>query len=87
MAAVPAHLDLSERLGARGSTANFKRFQVTTFPELDEPPDYFLKELKQDKQMNFQELERYIAICSRAVSTPCGCACSFTRSFPCRCSR
>lgn len=38
----------------------FQRFQVTTFPDLDEPPDYFLKELKQDKQMNFQELERYI---------------------------
>ncbi len=38
----------------------FQRFQVTTFPDLEEPPDYFLKELKQDKQMNFQELERYI---------------------------
>jgi LPS export ABC transporter permease LptG len=38
----------------------FQRFQVTTFSYLDEPPDYFLKELKQDKQMNFQELERYI---------------------------
>jgi len=38
----------------------FTRFQVMTFPELDEPPDYFLKELKQDKQMNFYELEAYI---------------------------
>ncbi len=38
----------------------FERFQVKTFPELDEPPDYFLKELKQDKQMNFQELGAYI---------------------------
>jgi LPS export ABC transporter permease LptG/LPS export ABC transporter permease LptF len=38
----------------------FHRFQVMTFPELDEPPDYFLKELKQDKQMNFQQLESYI---------------------------
>ncbi len=40
--------------------ATFTRFQVTTFAELDEPPDYFLKELKQDKQMNFYELESYI---------------------------
>lgn len=38
----------------------FTRFQVMTFSELDEPPDYFLKELKQDKQMNFRELEAYI---------------------------
>jgi hypothetical protein len=38
----------------------FTRFQVMTFAELDEPPDYFLKELKQDKQMNFYQLESYI---------------------------
>jgi lipopolysaccharide export system permease protein len=38
----------------------FERFQVKTFSELAEPPDYFLKELKQDKQMNFRELEAYI---------------------------
>src|SRR5438094_3314409 len=38
----------------------FTRFQVMTFPELDERPDYFLKELKQDKQMNFYDLEAYI---------------------------
>lgn len=28
--------------------------------ELDEPPSYFLKEVKQDKQMNYQELSAYI---------------------------
>jgi len=39
----------------------FERFQVRTFPELDEPPDYFLKKLEQDKQMNFQELDAYIS--------------------------
>jgi len=38
----------------------FTRFQVMTFAELDEPPDYFLKELKQDKQMNFYQLDAYI---------------------------
>lgn len=35
-------------------------FQVQTFAELSEPPSYFLKEVKQDKQMNFQELDSYI---------------------------
>ncbi len=41
--------------------ANFREFQATTFPELDEPPGYFLKEVKQDEQMNFRELAAYIA--------------------------
>lgn len=40
--------------------ADFKEYQATTFPELDEPPSYFLKEVKQDKQMNFLDLDRYI---------------------------
>lgn len=40
---------------------NFSQFQVATFPELDEPPGYFLKEVKQDEQMNFRELAAYIA--------------------------
>lgn len=34
--------------------------QTATFPELDEPPGYFFKEVKQDQQMNFAELEAYI---------------------------
>ncbi|HVN04456.1 MAG TPA: LptF/LptG family permease [Bryobacteraceae bacterium] len=38
----------------------FTPFQVTTFTELNEPPNYFLKEVKQDSQMNFQELDSYI---------------------------
>ncbi len=33
---------------------------LATFPELTEPPNYFLKEVKQDKQMNFLELASYI---------------------------
>ena len=40
--------------------AGFRKFQAETFPELAEPPSYFLKEVKQDKQMNFRELEAYI---------------------------
>ena len=39
---------------------DFKTYQATTFAELDEPPGYFLKEVKQDKQMNFLDLDRYI---------------------------
>jgi LPS export ABC transporter permease LptG/LPS export ABC transporter permease LptF len=39
---------------------DYKTFQATTFPEMIEPPSYFLVEEKQEKQLNFQELERYI---------------------------
>ena len=35
-------------------------FQATTFPELTEAPDYFLKEAVQERQMNFLELRKYI---------------------------
>jgi lipopolysaccharide export LptBFGC system permease protein LptF len=35
--------------------------QTATFPEIKEPPQYFLKEVKQDKQMNYLELASYIA--------------------------
>jgi lipopolysaccharide export LptBFGC system permease protein LptF len=33
-----------------------------TFSEIEETPDYFVHEVKQSKQMNFQELENYIAV-------------------------
>ena len=36
-------------------------FQATTFPELTETPDYFMKEAVQERQMNFHELRTYIA--------------------------
>ena len=35
--------------------------QTRTFLELEEPPDYFVKEVKQSRQMNFRELAVYIA--------------------------
>ncbi|MCC6342869.1 MAG: LptF/LptG family permease [Bryobacterales bacterium] len=40
----------------------FDNFQgkTATFPELDEPPNYFFRELKQDKQMNYHQLNSYI---------------------------
>lgn len=34
--------------------------EARTFPELNEPPGYFLKEVKKDQQMNFVELSAYI---------------------------
>ena len=44
----------------RGGDRKYSPFQVTTFPELTEPPDYFLKEAPKDEQMNFLELDSYI---------------------------
>lgn len=34
---------------------------IRTFKELDEGPDYFMREAHQSRQMNFQELQSYIA--------------------------
>jgi LPS export ABC transporter permease LptG len=39
---------------------SYNAYQATTFPELTEEPDYFLKEAVEDKQMNFLQLDRYI---------------------------
>jgi LPS export ABC transporter permease LptG len=33
---------------------------IRVFPEIEETPDYFVKEVRQSKQMNFLELEDYI---------------------------
>jgi LPS export ABC transporter permease LptG/LPS export ABC transporter permease LptF len=40
----------------------FRSFQgeTATFSELDEPPDWFLKEVKTYKQLNYLQLEQYI---------------------------
>ena len=46
-------------VGAR-QDARYQVFQAATFPELDEPPGYFLKEVIQDKQMNYPQLNAYI---------------------------
>jgi LPS export ABC transporter permease LptG/LPS export ABC transporter permease LptF len=48
----------SDFQGAR--RLSYTPFQATTFPELTETPDYFLKEAVQDKQMNFLQLDSYI---------------------------
>jgi LPS export ABC transporter permease LptF/LPS export ABC transporter permease LptG len=39
---------------------SYNAFQTATFAEIGEPPSYFLKEVKQDKQMNFEELAAWI---------------------------
>jgi LPS export ABC transporter permease LptG/LPS export ABC transporter permease LptF len=46
--------------GSRETSLESFHGQIATFPELVEPPSYFLRELKQDKQMNFRELATYI---------------------------
>ncbi|MBX9604088.1 MAG: LptF/LptG family permease [Bryobacteraceae bacterium] len=46
------NIDKQDFLDFRGGT--------TTFSDIRETPDYFVKEVKQGKQMNFQELDRYI---------------------------
>jgi lipopolysaccharide export system permease protein len=47
----------------KGSTlTHFDNFAggIRVFPEIQETPDYFVKEVKQSKQMNFRELRDYI---------------------------
>ena len=39
---------------------NYRTFDVTTFANVDEPPAYFKKEVKQYSEMNFDELKAYI---------------------------
>jgi lipopolysaccharide export system permease protein len=42
------------------SIENFHEFDVTAFPQFNEPPGYFKKEVKQSSEMSFEELRRYI---------------------------
>ncbi|HWR13766.1 MAG TPA: LptF/LptG family permease [Terriglobales bacterium] len=39
---------------------DYRPFEVSTFTELNEPPNYFKKEVKQSSEMNYEELRRYI---------------------------
>jgi LPS export ABC transporter permease LptG/LPS export ABC transporter permease LptF len=49
---------------------NVQNIQATTFPELTEAPEYFLKETLQDKQMNFLQLESYMRdLANRGIAT------------------
>jgi len=40
--------------------ADYRTFDVSTFPEISEAPSYFKKEVKQYSEMNYEELRRYI---------------------------
>jgi lipopolysaccharide export LptBFGC system permease protein LptF len=39
---------------------DLRKFDVSTFAELNEPPNYFKKEVLQSQEMNYDELRRYI---------------------------
>jgi len=39
---------------------DLRKFDVSTFAELNEPPPYFKKEVLQSSEMNYDELRRYI---------------------------
>jgi LPS export ABC transporter permease LptG len=43
-----------------GKIARYTEFQVTELPELDEPPAYFTRELRQSSEMDWWELSDYI---------------------------
>jgi len=40
--------------------SKFSTFDVDTFAELNEPPSYFKKEVRQSQEMSYEELSRYI---------------------------
>jgi len=44
-----------------GSIARYAEFPVIELPELDEPPAYFTREIRQSSQMDWWELRNYIA--------------------------
>jgi LPS export ABC transporter permease LptF/LPS export ABC transporter permease LptG len=49
-----------ERSLRGAAIADFRTFDVSTFPQLNEDPSYFKKEVKQYSEMNYDELRRYI---------------------------
>lgn len=52
----------SRSIGAKGTDEKIDfAGRTATFPGFSEPPSYFLKEVKQEKQMTYQQLAEYIA--------------------------
>ena len=66
-----------------GRQQKFDNFsgQAATFNELDERPDYFLQEVLQDQQMNFQQLAAYIRDLQRSGIDTITLQVSFYRKF------
>jgi LPS export ABC transporter permease LptG/LPS export ABC transporter permease LptF len=55
--------------------------QAATFSEIDERPDYFLQEVLQDQQMNYQQLAAYIRELQRSGIDTIALQVSFYRKF------
>jgi lipopolysaccharide export LptBFGC system permease protein LptF len=55
--------------------------QPKSFPDLTERPDYFLKEATQDKEMNFLQLDRYIADLTQSGFATTSLQVQFYRKF------
>ncbi|HTC34786.1 MAG TPA: LptF/LptG family permease [Bryobacteraceae bacterium] len=66
--------------GRREKFTNFAG-QAMTFPEIDERPDYFLQEVLQDQQMNYQQLAAYIRELKRSGIDTIALQVSFYRKF------
>jgi LPS export ABC transporter permease LptF/LPS export ABC transporter permease LptG len=49
-----------ERTLKVAAMADYRTFDVATFPDLPETPSYFKKEVRQYTEMNYEELRRYI---------------------------
>jgi LPS export ABC transporter permease LptG/LPS export ABC transporter permease LptF len=66
-----------------GRREKFNNFtgQAATFAELDEKPDYFLQEVLQDQQMNYQQLAAYIRELQRSGIETITLQVSFYRKF------
>jgi LPS export ABC transporter permease LptF/LPS export ABC transporter permease LptG len=66
-----------------GRHEQFKNFagQATTFQEIYERPDYFLQEVLQDQQMNYQQLAAYIRDLKRSGIDTITLQVSFYRKF------
>jgi LPS export ABC transporter permease LptG/LPS export ABC transporter permease LptF len=66
-----------------GRNEKFYNFagQVATFAEIDERPDYFLQEVLQDQQMNYQQLKSYIRELQRSGIDTIALQVSYYRKF------
>jgi LPS export ABC transporter permease LptF/LPS export ABC transporter permease LptG len=49
-----------ERAFNGDNVADYRQFEVETFPEINEPPSYFRKEVRQSSEMNYEDLRNYI---------------------------
>jgi len=49
-----------QRTFSGDSTASYQPFAVASFPEINQPPNYFKKEELQAQEMNYGELRRYV---------------------------